>query len=234
MLEEVTAGQVTLFSVWLLGASMGMTACTVTCMPFMGTWVLGHGGSRIEAFAHTSAFLGGRILAYTLLGTMAGAAGLGLAKALGGGMGNIAIGFASVIAGLWLLARPASSCGAAAAAAQPIRFTTAPPARDALPPVLLGAALSLTPCTPLASLLGLAASAGDAGHGAAFGLAFGLGAAVTPILILVPLAGYFGRQLRRGQAWLARWLKWGGALVLILLGLRRFAAAADFALANAS
>ncbi len=35
------------FSVWLLGVSMGLTACTVTCLPFMGTWVLGHGGCAI-------------------------------------------------------------------------------------------------------------------------------------------------------------------------------------------
>lgn len=92
---------------------------------------------------------------------------------------------------------------------------------DSLPPLFLGAALSLTPCTPLASLLALAAHAGSAAQGAAYGLAFGLGAAMTPILVLVPLAGRLGRELRSGRAWLARWLLWGAAAVLILLGLRR-------------
>ena len=41
MLEDLVAGQVTLGTVWLLGVSMGLTACTVTCLPFMGTWALG-------------------------------------------------------------------------------------------------------------------------------------------------------------------------------------------------
>ena len=92
---------------------------------------------------------------------------------------------------------------------------------DSLPPLFLGAALSLTPCMPLSSLLALAANAGSASQGAAYGLAFGLGAAMTPILVLVPLAGRMGRELRAGRAWLARWLLWGAAAVLIVLGLRR-------------
>jgi len=41
MLEQLAAGQVTLATVWFLGVSMGLTACTVTCLPFMGTWALG-------------------------------------------------------------------------------------------------------------------------------------------------------------------------------------------------
>ena len=44
---------------------------------------------------------------------------------------------------------------------------------------------------------------------------------MTPILVLVPLAGRLGRELRSGRAWLSRWLLWGAALVLIVLGLRR-------------
>jgi thiol:disulfide interchange protein DsbD len=44
---------------------------------------------------------------------------------------------------------------------------------------------------------------------------------MTPILVLVPLAGRLGRELRSGRAWLSRWLTWGAAAVLIVLGIRR-------------
>lgn len=226
MPDPTLAGEVTLATVWLLGVSMGMTACTVTCLPFMGTWALGRATGRHEALLHTATFLAGRVTAYALLGAAAGLAGSGLAKALGGNLGNVAIGTASVLAGLWLIARPATGCASAAPAVAPLRFakpTSAP--RDALPPLFLGAALSLTPCTPLASLLALAANAGGTAQGAAYGLAFGLGAAVTPILLLVPLAGHLGRELRANRAWLVRWLGWGAAAVLIVLGLRRLALA---------
>lgn len=244
MLEELAAGQVTLATIWLLGVSMGLTACTVTCLPFMGTWALGRASGQREAFLHTAVFLAGRVTTYTVLAMLAGAAGLGLAKALGGAWGNAVIGGASILAGLWLLVRPAGKpCGGApmhaAAPARAVPMHVADPARavppaptvapvtfqrrktDSLPPLFLGAALSLTPCTPLASLLALAAHAGSAAEGAAYGLAFGLGAAMTPILVLVPLAGHLGRELRSGRTWLMRWLTWGAAAVLIALGLRR-------------
>jgi thiol:disulfide interchange protein DsbD len=165
------------------------------------------------------------VTTYTLLAALAGAIGVGLAKALGGNLGNAVIGGASILAGLWLLRRPAATCGGVSPRLtfQPIRFQRK---RDSLPPLFLGAALSLTPCTPLASLLALAANAGSAPQGAAFGLAFGLGAAMTPIVVLVPLAGRLGREIKSGRAWLARWLTWAAAAVLILLGLRRLLLAA--------
>ena len=223
MLDELAAGQVTLTTLWLLGVSMGLTACTVTCLPFMGTWALGRASGQKEAFLHTGVFLAGRITTYTLLAALAGAAGLGLAKALGGTWGNGVIGAASIVAGLWLLlARPGGkgcSTPVVAPSVAPIHFRRS--RRDSLPPLFLGAALSLTPCTPLASLLALAANAGSAAQGASYGLAFGLGAAMTPILVLVPLAGRLGRELRSGREWIARWLTWAAAAVLILLGLRR-------------
>lgn len=219
MPDDLAAGQVSLATVWLLGVSMGLTACTVTCLPFMGTWTLGRASGRTEAFLHAGVFLAGRIVTYTLLAALAGALGIGLAKALGGAWGNGVIGIASILAGLWLL-RPVAACRGVPPrlTLQPVRLHRK---RDSLPPLFLGAALSLTPCTPLASLLALAAQAGSPAGGAAYGLAFGLGAAVTPILVLVPLAGRLGRELKSGRAWMARWLVWAAAIVLIVLGLRR-------------
>ena len=68
MLEELATGQVTLATVWLLGVSMGLTACTVTCLPFMGTWALGRASGHREAYLPTAVFLAGRVTTYTVLG----------------------------------------------------------------------------------------------------------------------------------------------------------------------
>lgn len=222
MPEPLAAG-VGLGSVWLLGVSMGMTACTVTCLPFMGTWALGRASGRAEALAHTGVFLAGRVATYTMLAALAGAAGMGLARALGGAWGNGVIGAASILAGLWLLAQRADGGGGGAGSATaPLRFHRRPPTRrDSVPPLLLGSALSFTPCTPLASLLALAAGTGNAAQGAAYGLAFGLGAALTPILVLVPLSARLGREMKAGRGWLAPWLLRTAAAVLIALGVRR-------------
>jgi thiol:disulfide interchange protein DsbD len=87
--------------------------------------------------------------------------------------------------------------------------------------LLLGFSLSLTPCAPLASLLAVCAAAGSVQLGMANGVMFGLGAALTPLLILLPLISLLGKQLRDNRDWLTRWIRWGAAAVLIVLGLRR-------------
>lgn len=223
MPELESGGQIGFFTIWLLGASMGLTACTVTCLPFMGTWAFGRASGTREAFQHTLIFLGGRVLAYTLLAASAGLAGLGLAKALGGTWGNLAIASVSVMSGLWLVYRarqPAACTGTTRpSGSQPLHFRRK---GDSAPPMALGAALALTPCTPLASLLALAAQSGSAASGAGYGLAFGLGATMSPILILVPLAGRLGRELKLGRGWLGPWMMRLAGMVLIVLGLRRF------------
>lgn len=202
--------EATLFAVWLLGLSLGLTACTVTCLPFMGTWVLGRGGSQKQALYDTAMFVTGRIFAYTLLGALAGGAGLWLSQAMNGGTGNLVIGLVSIAAGVWLLRgdKPHSPCGVVRGA-------------GSTPPLLMGFSLSLTPCAPLASLLAVCAAAGSVRLGMTNGMMFGLGAALTPLLILLPLISLLGKSLRDNREWIIRWMRWGAAAVLILLGLRR-------------
>ncbi len=202
--------QASLLAVWLLGVSLGLTACTATCLPFMGTWVLGRGGTQLQALRDTALFVSGRILAYTVLGAIAAGAGTWLAQVMRGGTGNVVIGSTSIAAGVWLLrsVRVHAPCSAARSA-------------GATPPLLLGFSLSLTPCAPLASLLAVCAAAGSIRWGMASGVAFGLGAALTPLLVLLPLISLLGKNLRDNRGWIAHWIRWGAAAVLIALGVRR-------------
>lgn len=202
--------QASLLAIWLLGASLGLTACTATCLPFMGTWVLGRGGTQRQALRDTALFVSGRIIAYSLLGAIAAGAGTWLAQVMRGGSGNFVIGAASIAAGAWLL-RPVKAHAPCSAARS----------SGGTPPLLLGFSLSLTPCAPLASLLAVCAAAGSVRLGMANGVAFGLGAALTPLLILLPLINLLGKNLRENRAWITRWIRWGAAVVLIVLGLRR-------------
>jgi len=58
-------------------------------------------------------------------------------------------------------------------------------------------------------------------HGLAMGAAFGLGAALTPLFVVVPLLGHLGREMVTGHPNLLVWMRWTGALILVALGLRR-------------
>lgn len=213
MPPEPGVGGAGLLSAWVLGVSMGLTACTITCLPFMGGWVLGRGGNHREAVVSTAAFLSGRVLTYALLGAVAGAFGAWFTEILASGLGHAAIGLSSIVAGLYLL-RPAQAKNRCMGRTRGV----------GAPPFLLGASLSLTPCAPLASLLAACALAGGGASGFGYGMAFGLGAAVTPLIFLLPALGFVGRQMVGERRWLGRWLKWGAALLLIVLGVRRLLA----------
>lgn len=196
-------------AVFLLGVSVGLTACAVSCLPFIGTWAFARAGGGWAGAEDLALFLAGRLAGYGVLGGAAGMAGDALARALNGPSGHLALGVAGIAAGLSLARHgPATGGGPCRAA------------RASLPPFALGAALSLTPCAPLGSLLAAAAMAGNAVTGAAMGTVFGLGAAVTPLMVVVPLLGLFGRGLSIRPG-LERWLRFGGAAVLVALGVRR-------------
>lgn len=198
------------FGVWLLGVSMGLTACTVTCLPFLGSWVIGRGGGARAALYDTTVFLLGRISAYSLLGALAAALSGWLARALAGGSGQLLIAAASIAAGAWLLwpARRHTPCGTVRKGA-------------CMPPFLLGFALSLAPCAPLAALLAACALTGEVLAGASYGAWFGVGAAVTPLVLIVPIVGLSGRRLVGAHPQLLRWFRVGAGAVLLALGLRR-------------
>lgn len=200
---------VSYWSVWLLGLSLGLTACTVTCLPFIATWTLGREQHGHRALMDTLAFLAGRLLAYGVLGALAGGFGAWFIRSLAGGWGNAVIGLAGIVAGLSLLlpGRRKSCAGR--------------PGGVAASPVLLGAALTLIPCAPLATLLAACAAGGGALQGWALGSVFGLGTLLTPMLVLVPAVGGFVRRVLAGEPWLAAWLRFGAALVLLLIGARR-------------
>lgn len=204
----MTADMAGIAGVFLLGVSVGLTACAVSCLPFIGTWAFARAGGGWAGAEDLAVFLAGRLAGYGVLGGLAGLAGETLGRALNGPSGHLAIGSAGIVAGLALAWKQRGGGGSCRAA------------QSTLPPFAMGAALSLTPCTPLGSLLAAAAMGGSAPTGAAMGLVFGLGAAVTPLMVAVPLLGLFGHGIS-ARPGLERWLRLGGAGVLIALGVRR-------------
>lgn len=212
MAPEVAAGGAApagLLGAGLLGLSMGLSACAASCVPTLGTWAFAAAHRRGDGLRAIAAFNAGRLLAYGALGLLAGAVGAALPELLTGRAAGVVTGLATLVAAAWLVV--------------PARAPGCPGGGCAGPagPMLLGLSLGLRPCAPLASLLAASALAGSPAYGAAQGLSFGLGAAVAPSILLVVLAAALGRRMVEERAWLAGWLRWGGAVVLGLMGLRR-------------
>ena len=199
-----------MLSVWLLGVSVGFTTCTAVCLPYLGTWALSRGEGGSAATLDTAAFAMGKVAAYTVLGGIAGLLGEVLITFLNGGVGHWLIGMTAIISGVWLLwpRTRQMSCRARQRS-------------DGASPFMMGFALSFTPCTPLAALLAASAITSNALLGSVYGFLFGLGAAFTPLFLVIPLLGSFGRAIRAEQPWLGKWLLRMGGIALMSIGLQR-------------
>ncbi|MBF0185819.1 MAG: sulfite exporter TauE/SafE family protein [Magnetococcales bacterium] len=212
-----------LLTVFLLGISMGLTACSVTCLPFLGTWTLGRGAGSRAALGDLGGFLAGKVFAYTLLGAGAGAMGRWLITTLEGNIGTLAIGGSSLVAGCWLilLANPSIWLTPSRAGTNHHGLCTTLQRIGRLPPAMLGFSLSLIPCVPLASLLAVSVQSESMLIGARYGTAFGLGTAITPLLLIIPLLGFMGREAVQEHPWLARHTQTAAGIVLLVLGIHR-------------
>ncbi len=199
------------FYVFVLGLTVGLTACTVTCLPYLGTWAIGRGQGAQAALLDTASFAFGKILAYALLGMLAGWMGEALISILNGALGHWLIGIAAIFAGSWL----------ALSVSNPIKPCNQAKRGQHTSPFILGFALGFTPCPPLGALVGACAALGSPALGFYYGGIFGVGAAITPLFLVIPLLANFGRALQNDREWLKKWLYRGAGGVLIVIGLRR-------------
>jgi sulfite exporter TauE/SafE len=155
--------------------------CVGMCGPLSCSWAISNqGGSfmRATALYHT-----GRLIAYSLVGALAGFIGIMPLKFFQHGAGIVlpwllVIAFAMVGMGLdaWLPKPRFLSAGLR-------RFQTAVfRMKSSMRAALLGLGTPLLPCGPLYLMFGLAMANGSAAKGAGFALAFGLG--TLPLLWL--------------------------------------------------
>lgn len=205
-------------AVLVMGLAFGAGPCNVTCLPFLGPVLLTNEGGMRRSWRTVMPFFLGRLVGYTLLAAVAGAAGKVLSEALIGEPGRAALGGATMIVGVlvvWRSRRAKADC------TKPSVPRGKPPAgQSGLPLGLfgMGMGMALNPCMPLGTVLVAAAATAEAASGAALGFAFGVGAVLIPLVLFGTLIAYLGAEIR---SHLLRWktvLEGGAGALLILLG----------------
>ena len=189
------------------GFLLGFGPCLLYCGPVLLSYIAGTSDSWRQGLRATLTFSAARLLAYGLLGTAAGLSGqlmgrfiqsTSLIEALGGAI-------IAAIGALMVLGREAGP-----------RLCTL--LRSEGNPALLGFLTGLSPCPPLVSILiGIALSTTSPLMGALYGLAFGSGTLLSPLLALGALAGGFSGRLM-GRPSLHIWLQRLSGLVLFAFG----------------
>ena len=187
-----------------LGLIYGTTVCSMTCLSYLGPYLLGTGDGFRDGVISSLSFGLGKICCYVFLGGLAGYLGRELtsspAQTLT--MGIILIGVA--------ISMP---------------FVTKKSCRNKCHQgskratlLTLGAATSLVPCPPVLAILTLAASQGSMVTGMGFGLFYGLGIIISPLLLVGGGLSLVSQKLRQEVKSFMPYIQGLAMTIMILMG----------------
>ncbi|MBU0485379.1 MAG: sulfite exporter TauE/SafE family protein [Proteobacteria bacterium] len=187
-----------------LGLIYGATVCSMTCLSYLGPYLLANGDGFRDGLLSSLFFGLGKICCYVFLGGLAGYLGRELisSSAQSWAMGLVLIGVALTMP---LVAR--RSCR-----------DKCRPGGKLVSLLTLGAATSLVPCPPVLAILTMAAGQGSMVTGMGFGLSYGLGIIISPLLLIGGGLALVSRKLRQEVIKFTPWLQGLAMTIMILLG----------------
>jgi len=193
--------------VFLLGLAYGATVCSLTCLPCLGTYLMGCGNGFRDGVIASLFFMLGKVASYTIFGGLAGL--LGHVLTLTADQQRIIPGIALIGAALMLPFMSAGGCQQQHAEAGK---------RTSL--LLLGMATSLAPCPSLAAILLLAAKDGSWLTGAGYGFLYGTGLMLSPLLIAGGGLALIAKKIRLESAGFKPYLQGSAMLIMIIMGMQ--------------
>jgi sulfite exporter TauE/SafE len=185
-----------LTALFVTGLTLGVSQCLLSCTPMLVLYVAGTTDNWREGLKATLVFSLARLLAYVLLGTLAGFVGV-----------HLVAYFREQAVITWIQL--------AAAAFVILK-------NNILSMALLGFLIGIVPyCAPFLGILTyIAFTVRDPLTGALYGLSFGLGSALlTPLLIAGPLAGLLPRLVFKNSLILELFRRVAG-VILLFFGIR--------------
>ncbi|NIP33931.1 MAG: hypothetical protein GWN18_03225 [Thermoplasmata archaeon] len=213
-------------SALLLGIIYGATFCTLTCSPFIASYIIGSDRGTRRGVWLSVIFNGGRVVTYGLLGLAVGlAGGAFLVEGVYALWGAIFFGIAVALIGIWIAVRrrPGSACGCTKEAswAQRLWHRVEPREGDGgeLSAAGMGLLIGLVPCPPLIALLVFSAAVGSASTGLVLGLLFGIGTVISPIIIIAAAAGWFSERIAMEAPAMRTGIRRVAGVMLVLLGI---------------
>jgi cytochrome c biogenesis protein CcdA len=159
-------------SLFLLGMASGAGICSLSCLHYLGPYLMGTGQGFRDGVLASWIFVCGKIVSYSIL--------CGCAAAFGKLFLSETIGSAGVLPGIMLIAAALSIPFSRHFGCSTTRCTAA----RKISLFGLGVSSSLPPCPTMAAVFLLAAEKGTVIAGTGYGAMFGLGIALSPLLII--------------------------------------------------
>lgn len=208
------------FTALLLGITSGISQCTVVCAPFISTYVMGSREGAVEGLRSFVVFSAGRVFMCAMLGFAAGyigAAFTGMGRNLE--CGSIIYGAALILTGSLMLIRPVCVCRKSEDKKGRFAFLSR---RFAFNPTthlfIMGMALATIPCPPMGAMLLYSLKMPSVMSSSMLMLLFGIGTAVSPLIIICTVAGWFSEKIKTEAPQYRMMFQRISGMILILLG----------------
>ncbi len=220
LLPEIPNPYLEAFAVGIL---YGLAFCTASCLPYIASYIAGIGADFRKGVVVTLIYNLGRIIAYALvgglIGVLSGAFKLLVDEAAIASFqeySSYAFGLVTLVIGISILYKNrASSCECAPRGAeQPAAIASKSRWFD-VRAFSLGLSRGLVICPPLLILILYSVPFAAPIDTFAVAVLFGLGTALSPILLLGGVTGW----LLNKAPLLRKWITIGGAAILIILGI---------------
>jgi len=206
-----------------VGIFYGLAFCTATCLPYIASYIAGIGADFRKGVIVTLIYNSGRITAYALvgglIGILSGAFKLLIDEAAIASFqeySSYAFGIVTIAIGISILHKNRSpSCECHPQNSEKPATTASKSQRFDLRAFSLGLSRGLIVCPPLLMLMLYSVPFAAPIDTFAVAVLFGLGTALSPILLL---GGVTGWLLNKAPLF-RKWIVIGGAAILILLGI---------------
>ena len=215
LLPEIPNPYVAAFAVGLL---YGFTFCTSACLPYVTSYIAGIGAGFRKGVIVTSIYNLGRVTAYALIGGLIGMLKLLVNDAIFLSYqkySSFAFGIVTILIGTHILLKsrsPSCTCSAENGKNLGVKKLTE---RFDIRAFSLGLTRGLIVCPPLIALLLYSVTFAAPMDSFIFAVLFGLGTALSPLLLLGGVTGWLLNKAPLFSKWISRI----GAGILIVLGL---------------
>jgi len=191
---------------FILGLTYGLTVCSLTCLPYLAPYLLGTGTGFRNGLLNSLSFLAGKLMVYATLGGIAAFVGRTLDL---GRNSSLLMGLILVGAGLSLPLVNGKSC----------RKKCQKTGKN-ITLLAMGAGSSLVPCPPLTAIFMLAAQRGSVSEGVFYGLIYGLGLIISPLIIAGGSLAFISNSIREQLGAGMKYVEWLTMLIMAGLGLK--------------
>jgi thiol:disulfide interchange protein DsbD len=205
------------------GLLYGLVVCTASCLPYIASYIAGIGAGFRKGIGVTLIFSGGRVAGYALIGGLVGLfSGLFRLFVSNAAISpfqmysSLAFGIVTIIIGASVLVKYRKPCECSSVDTKSL-VAKAKTGRFGFDfgAFSLGLSRGLIICPPLVALLIYSLPFSNPIGSVALAVMFGLGTALSPILLLGGVTGWLLNKAPLFRKWIAL----GGAGILILLGI---------------